>query len=520
MRRSDSRSNRVGEREVRSATLPTNFLYHLLTLASRPATNLDRLVCHLLERALALTRSDVGGGLFVFELFAQEPKLVASALRGALADTPADLVKKWKQNPRSAIELVIQSGRWYSSDDHRHDPTHFPLLAGSRSSLWVPLLDGAQVMGILYVESSRPRYYREAHRCQLETLAADAVLAIRRLLFREEMRRSELQVDMIGASSAFLELERQIRLIASTNAPVLITGARGSGKEVAARAIHFWSDRRDKPFVPVLVSALPKSMVADELFGHERHAFTGAASKRAGKFQAAEGGTLFLDEIADTPRTVQAALLRVIEYGEVQRIGRDVPLRVDVRLIAATNQDLSVLLARRRFREDLYDRLSVFALRVPPLRERREDIPLLAGYFLQKHCQQMRRDLLGEGVCGVCHQVETVGCATTAFYEALQAYDWPGNVRELEHLIQRLVATVPGEILDVKHLPEPIRTSPVKAAEPDVKDLSLEAAIRDRIELALQMTNYNQSQAARMLKIPLSTLHSKMKKLGIEIRKK
>jgi len=371
-----------------------------------------------------------------------------------------------------------------------------------------------------YVESSKPSYYCQRHRTQLQDLAAEAVPAIHRLLLREQMTRAGVGIDMVGVSAAFLELERQTHIAAGyAQAPVLITGERGSGKELTAWAIHYWSDRRDKPFVPVLASAFAESLFADELFGHERHAFTGAAHERPGKFQAAEGGTLFLDEVADMSPTVQSSLLRVIERGELQRVGRDLPVRVDVRVVAATNQNLSELMALRRFREDLYDRLSVFEIRVPPLRERREDIPLLASHFLRKYCQQIRRDLLGEGICGICPQVEPVGCATAEFYEALQNYDWPGNIRELQKVIQRLVAFEPHEILNVKHLPEQIQKLPRRAAESEMEDLTLDTATKNHIERVLRMTGYNQSQAAKKLGIPLTTLRDKIKRLGIVIEK-
>jgi DNA-binding NtrC family response regulator len=223
--------------------------------------------------------------------------------------------------------------------------------------------------------------------------------------------------------------------------------------------------------------------------------------------------------VGDLPVEAQAALLRVVDRGEVQRLGRDRPLRVNVRVVAATNQDFSQLIAQRRFREDLYDRLRVFEIGVPPLRQRREDIPLLAGHFLRKYCHEMRRGLAfeGQGRCAVCQQTEYVGCATAAFYEALQRYDWPGNVRELENLLLRLLATVPDEILDVKHLPEPIQKASATRTRREVEDLSLEAAIKSHLERVLRLTNYNRSQAAKILRIPLSTLRSKIKTLGIKI---
>jgi transcriptional regulator with GAF, ATPase, and Fis domain len=501
--------------------LQPRFLHDLLVLAARPWTQLDGLLEFVLEKALALTASDVGGCLCLFEISAQGLALVASALRGEWADTPANLLSAWRQHPRSPVLLVLHLGQPYSSDDHEHDPAYFPLLAGGRSSLWVPLRDGKRIIGVMHVESSQPSYYRDEHVRQLQGLAVETVLAIHRLLFREQMAQAGAPMDLVGLSPAFIELERQIRLAAAyASGSVLIIGERGSGKELTARAIHYWSDRRNKPFVPVLASAFAESLFPDELFGHEKHSFTGAEKARKGKFLAAKGGTLFLDEVGDLPPAVQAALLRVIQWGEIQPLGRDVPVKVDVRVIAATNQDLAKLIAEGRFREDLYDRLSMFEIRVPPLRERREDTPLLAGYFLRKHCQEVRRPVVLGGLCTACQNVEPVGCATAEFYEALQNYHWPGNVRELEHLIIQLLTTVYDEILDVKHLPEKVLKPPVKAAEPEVEDLSLVAADRKHIERVLQMTGYNQSQAARLLKIHPSTLQSKIKKLGIKIKKR
>jgi DNA-binding NtrC family response regulator len=509
-----------------------NFLYHVLSLASRSTTRVDGLLQFALERALALTASDVGGAIFVLEISQEEPSLAAAALRGELADTSANLLMSWQQNPSgrslaSPAFNVLQSGQTYSIDDHstsvaNHESAYFQLLKGGRSSLGVPLLEGKSVIGVIHVESSQPEHYRQPHLDQLESLAAEMVPAIQRLLLKEQMIQVGTPiVDIVGASAPFLELERQIRRIAAhAKGPVLITGERGSGKELAAWAIHCWSERRGKPFVPVLASAVAESLFVDELFGHERHSFTGATRERLGKFKAAEGGTLFLDEIGDLTPEVQSALLRVIEKGELPRIGRDLPLPIDVRVIAATNRNLSELMAQGKFREDLYDRLSAFEVRVPPLRERREDIPLLAEHFLRKHCHEMRRPIAFNDFCTACQNAESVSCATAEFYRALQTYDWPGNVRELENLILRLLAFVPDEVLEVKHLPEHIQKGLTKAAKPETEDLTLDTAIKNHIVRVLQMTSYNQSQTAKILDLPLSTLRSKIKKLGIERKKK
>ncbi|MCS6806270.1 MAG: sigma-54-dependent Fis family transcriptional regulator [Acidobacteriota bacterium] len=503
------------------ATLPANFLSELLGFASRPASRLDGLLRLLLEKALKLTGSDVGGGILIFAAEGQQPTLVTSVLEGELADTLSNLLRAWQQHRRSPALIVFNSGQAYSSDDHRQEPVYFPLLAGSRSSVWVPLLDGKQVVGVLHVEASQAGHYGEREVVQLEELAAEAVAAINRLLLKEWMAHGGAWVEIVGASPAFVALERQLKQVAgSASRSVLLSGERGSGKELAARAIHYWSERRDKPFVPVLVSAMTESMVADELFGHERYAFTDAKQARKGKFRAADGGTLFLDEVGDLSPAVQAALLRAIQWGEIQPGGRDLPVRVDVRVVATTNQHLPELIAQGRFRQDLYDRLRVVEIRVPPLRERREDIRLLAEHFLRKYCQQTRREVMSEGVCAACSQTEEVCCATAAFYEALQAYDWPGNVRELENLIIRLLTDVRDEVLDVKHLPEEIRRASMQVNKPTVEELRLDVAMKRHIELVLRMTNYNQRQAAKILRIPYSTLQNKIKKLGVEIKRK
>jgi two-component system response regulator HydG len=298
---------------------------------------------------------------------------------------------------------------------------------------------------------------------------------------------------------------------------VLITGERGSGKELAARAIHAWSSRRQQPFVPVLMSGLPDTLAADELFGHERNAFTGAEQRRLGKFEAAAGGTVFLDEVADINLNVQASLLRIVERNELSRLGRDLPVHVEARVTAATNQDLQAAMRAGQFREDLYDRLTVFEVKVPPLRERREDIPLLADYFLRHFCAELHRkgDLVHQQACRSCTVTCGVGCASQDFYEALCAYDWPGNVRELKHTMFRLVATVREEVLEARHLPETFHGPQAVPKADGPPDWNLEEAIRRHIESALRLAGHNKTRTAQLLGIPYTTLQSKLKKLGI-----
>jgi formate hydrogenlyase transcriptional activator len=243
---------------------------------------------------------------------------------------------------------------------------------------------------------------------------------------------------IVGSSPALREVLDQVQTVAPTGATVLIEGETGTGKELIARAIHMESERRHRPFVKVNCAAIPAELLESELFGHERGAFTGAVAQRIGRFEAAHTGTLFLDEIGELPLHLQAKLLRAVQEQEIERVGGNRTIRVDVRIVAATNRDLNEMVEQKQFRADLYYRLAVFPVNIPPLRERREDIPLLARYFVQKYAARMDRN------------IESI---PTYALEALTNYDWPGNIRELQNVIERSVVLSNGPELRVA-LPE------------------------------------------------------------------
>src|SRR5215212_6803321 len=267
---------------------------------------------------------------------------------------------------------------------------------------------------------------------------------LRRLEAEVLRLRSELQLfsgfgRFVGTSAALESVLKQARAVADTNATVLITGENGTGKEVLARAVHEESTRRDGPFVAVSCAALPEQLIESELFGHVKGAYTDAKNDRAGRFVVADGGTLFLDEIGELSQAVQVKLLRAIEQREIQRLGSNDTVQVDIRLLTATNRDLELEVAEKRFREDLFYRLNVVPLRLPTLRDRREDIPLLATHFTAKAADKHNRPTPE---------------LDPALVEALQEYEWPGNVRELENMIERFVVLTKGPLLGVESLPE------------------------------------------------------------------
>ena len=313
-------------------------------------------------------------------------------------------------------------------------------------------------------------------------------------------------------SPAMMDICKDTAKIALSQASVLISGESGTGKELIARAIHYNSRRAKGPFIKVNCAALPESVAESELFGHVKGAFTGAISNRSGKFEMADNGTLFLDEIGELSLALQAKLLRVLQYGDIQRVGDDRSLRVDVRVLAATNRDLREEVLAGRFRADLFHRLSVFPLSVPPLRERGDDVILLAGYF----CEQCRLRL------GLSRVVLSAGARNL-----LQHYRFPGNVRELEHAIHRAVvlsrATRNGDevILEAQHFafPEVTLPPPEAAAVPVVKQNlreATEAFQRETIRQALAQNHHNWAACARMLETDVANLHRLAKRLGMK----
>ena len=312
-----------------------------------------------------------------------------------------------------------------------------------------------------------------------------------------EFRRQFGLEHIVGRSQAMRDVLERVRRVAPTDATVLVTGESGTGKELVARAIHVASRRGDRPFVPVNCAAITETLLESELFGHAKGAFTGATRSRRGLFEEATGGTLFIDEIAETSPGFQARLLRALQEGEIRRVGESSPVQVDVRVIAASNQDLRRAIAERRFREDLFYRLNVVPLRIPPLRERREDVALLAAHFLQRFNQRSgeRKALAPEAVA------------------RLQEHDWPGNVRELENVIEQAAAlTTRPEIraadLQVEQAGPPARPPRALAA-------AMADAERQAIEAALARSPGDLGQVARELAISPTTLWRKMKRHGI-----
>jgi two-component system response regulator HydG len=309
--------------------------------------------------------------------------------------------------------------------------------------------------------------------------------------------------NIIGRSAAIRDVLARIIRIAPTDTTVLITGESGTGKELVARAIHANSLRADKPFVSVNCAAISETLLESELFGHVRGAYTGAVATRKGLFEEANGGTFFFDEIAETPPAFQAKLLRAIQEGEIRRLGDNKPVHVDVRIIAATNQELQEAIADKRFRQDLYYRLNVARFHLPPLRERREDLPSIAEFFKEKYAKKMRRRVeLGEGVV-----------------DYLSRYDFPGNVRELENMIEQGVAlAVDGKVRldDIVPLDstQPRRDTVAASAAQTLQDV-VDRAERDAIQAVLRDVEGNKERAAEVLGLSATTLWRKMKRLNV-----
>ena len=333
-------------------------------------------------------------------------------------------------------------------------------------------------------------------------------ILLRRAIERQNLEKENIalktsisqQWEIIGKNPGILSLKDKIQKAAVSQGRVIIFGESGTGKELVARALHNASDRRDKNFIEVNCAAIPHELIESELFGHEKGSFTGAFESKKGKFELADEGTLFLDEIGDMSLATQAKLLRVLETQEFQRVGGSKKIRVDVRIIAATNKNLEDEIKKMNFREDLFFRLNVIPIYVPSLRERKDDIPILVGHFLNIFAQQYGQ------------KVKKISKATL---EALINYDWPGNVRELKNTIERFVIMNPSDVIDIKEIPS------FKGGKSDYYSFKTLREARDQFEKdfilkRLQENNYNVSKTAEELEIERSNLHRKMKSLGIE----
>lgn len=425
----------------------------------------------------------------------------------------------------SCVGQFLQSSAPYVSDDLAVS-TRFPeeeLLrqAEIRNYVSLPLTKHGRLLGAVHYMSRRPLRVRDEELQLLTDASAIVSIAVANALAYEEIKvlqerlknenealqdeieRGSMYEEIVGSSPALMEVLESVDKVAPTEATVLLTGETGTGKELVARAIHRRSPRAERAMVKVNCAALPQELIASELFGHEKGAFTGALQRRTGRFEAADGGTIFLDEIGDLPAEMQVALLRVLQEREFERVGGNTTIPVDVRVIAATNRDLARDVAEGRFREDLFYRLNVFPIHCPALRERRDDIPLLVEYFMARFAARMGRRI---------DHIESKS------FECMLNYSWPGNIRELQNIVERAVIVAEGRTLRIepgmigKRAPAP---QPESLHEPPS---ALRQRQRAEIEEVLRHTGGRVSGpngAAVRLGVPASTLESRIRNLGI-----
>jgi formate hydrogenlyase transcriptional activator len=390
------------------------------------------------------------------------------------------------------------------------------------SAVSIPLVSGSKPLGILTLGSTRESTFRQEELGLLLQVGNQVALAIENSLAYEKVTEARDQLttektyledqlrydrnleDIVGKSRVLRETLSQAEVVAGTDATVLLMGETGTGKELIARLIHNHSSRRDRTFVKLNCAAVPSGLMESDLFGHERGAFTGAVVSKVGRFELANHGTLFLDEVGDISLELQPKLLRVLQEQEFERLGSTQTKKVDVRLVAATNQDLSQMVAGGEFREDLYYRLAVFPIEVPPLRERREDIPLLVEYFVARYSRRMKK------------RIREI---PTSALQAMSEWTWPGNIRELQNFIERAVILTKGECLEMP-LEELDSLGRVRAAKEMDRSLNLREVERDTILEALRKTNGRLSGpggAAALLGLKRTTLQSRMRLLDIKM---
>jgi Nif-specific regulatory protein len=420
---------------------------------------------------------------------------------------------------------VVESGKPIVVPRVSHEPM-FLNRAGRRRNLQkhertficVPVVINRKPVGALGVDlpfRKERHYERELSFLQVVTSMIAQAINISHLVetdrerlrdenrhLREELRERYDFMHIIGNSRRMRQVYEQITQVAPTNTTVLIRGESGTGKELIAHALHYNSPRAQKPFIKVSCAALPETLIEAELFGHEKGAFTGAEARKQGRFELADGGTLFLDEIGELSPLTQVKLLRVIQERSFERLGGTTTLKVNVRLLTATNRDLEQAIANGTFREDLYYRLNVFSIFVPPLRERKDDLLLLADHFLDKYARE--------------HGKQLKRIATSAI-DMLTSYHWPGNVRELENAIERAVLLCEGQVIHGYHLPPSLQTA---EASGTVMRVSLASAIeayeKDLILDALKTTRGNRAKAAKMLSTTERIIGYKVKKYGLD----
>ena len=428
----------------------------------------------------------------------------------------------------TACNWVLQNRQWLVSSTREELRQRFPLTfdvmsrEGVESLCAMPLVVGEHPRGVMFFMAARKAAYGNLRREIFDRVASAAAVALDNCLTYEEVRRlrdrlaaenvylqDEIRFrhnpdDVVGQSLALEAVLTKMERVSTTDSTVLISGETGTGKELVARVLHAKSQRGNRPLIKVNCAALPSGLVESELFGHEKGAFTGALTKRTGRFELASGGTIFLDEVGEMPLETQTKLLRVLQEREFERVGGAVPIKVDVRVIAATNRDLWKAVEEGSFRRDLFYRLNVFPIHLPPLRERREDIPLLAGYLVDRLSRRIGRKITS---------------ISKESIDRLAGYSWPGNVRELENILERAVVYSHEETLEISpeflSLPAELVASPA-AAGPSSDLQSVERAHIVNVLNACSWVVEGQQGAAKVLGMHPNTLRSRFKKLGIE----
>ncbi len=460
----------------------------------------------LLDAALQLTPAESAAVLLYEQLDAPATSMIGKSRSNQLTSNQLTSKIQFSQTVvrRVLNEQVAVLARNTGAEEALKDVASLAA-GGNQSILCVPLLAHERSLGVLYLSiRNSAQVFDETHLETMTGVAAMVGLALANAFDFQRMRaqaallRTALEQDrpMIGESTAMKKIYDIIARVAPAETTVLLLGESGTGKEVAARTLHRNSRRAEKAFVAVNCATLGDNLLESELFGHEKGAFTGAVGLKKGLLETADGGTVFLDEVAELPLTVQAKMLRVLQEREFSRLGSTRPIKVNLRLIAATNKNLHAAVAAGSFREDLWHRLNVVAVRMPPLRERREDIPLLANFFLARSSQRCERRVLG---------------MTPEARELIQQYDWPGNIRELENAIERAVVLGSDSEIQANDLPETIWEGAPASPGSLTYHAALSEAKKKIVTQALESTGGNYTEAARRLGVHVTYLHRLMK---------